>query len=210
MLKKIASIITMSIILVFLFSAPLSAASGSARVFYNTNLTIGVTSSINTKLNGTGYSSTLTADPTTAAVLNSFGNNKVVHVSSHAAPGVLALLNGNVTANQISNQYTSLPTTKFVFLAGCKTAVSSTTNGDLDNNLYSLGVDSTLAFSQNISASTSTDGIHIFISQFYNQSIDNLYSTSTSASNALSYIYAVTGQYYGANSMVLKGNTYIY
>lgn len=205
MKKRFKVGIAIVLLLATVFSQAIFAASGLAKVYYNTNLSIGTTTNIRSILSNMGYTATQAVNPSPTVVLNAFGDSKVVHVLSHGAPGTIAMVNGSVTANQIRNKYSSL-STQFVFLEGCQMASSSSSNGDLDDTLYGLGVKCTLAFRNNVSASTDSDGVHYFAHLLYQDINSNNWSVSTSAATAMSTLYNRYGNYYGVDSMVIRNS----
>ena len=68
---------------------PLPDLSMPARVYYNSNLTYGTTSSIKYYLECMDYDVSLAANPSEANLLAAFGSNRVLHMLGHGVRGAM-------------------------------------------------------------------------------------------------------------------------
>ena len=85
-------------------------------------------------------------------------------------------------------------------------ALPSSTHGDLDDTLYNLGVQCTVAFKESVSAGTDFDGVHYFAKVFYLR-LSAGYDAETAileAAIAMDDVYP--GNNAKTESVVLKGN----
>ncbi len=218
-MRKLPYILLIFILIALFSFQPVYAATGNAAVYYFTytgSLFAGQTSSIQSYLQNTGYSTTRSANQSALNIRNSIGQNKIIHIWAHGQAGAQTCANStyltadynNPTIYYALNYYTSLPSCKLIFFEGCSTANYSNTYGDLDNYAYySKGVDSTIAYSNTIYVTSEGWGCTYFSMMVYSYACNNSYNISNATTSALSDTYLLYGQYYGTNSVVVRGGS---
>lgn len=203
-MRRKGSLICAILLMSAILASSVYAASGSAKVYYNSDLSVGTTSSINTYLNGIGYSSSRSSNPSKSVINNSFKNNKVVHILSHGLDGggAIQASDGWLYTTNMSGDYSGC---KLAFLEICQGAKSNSTYGAVSSRCKTLGVTSTIAFKNNISAIGSDDGIHFFAKRVYYYLCNNAQTISAAVSVAKTELYNRYGEYYGADSCQTYG-----
>lgn len=154
--KRIFAIIVLSLALIMIGS-PAVAASGTAKVYYNTSLSKGTTSGINSYLTTMGYSSSTSNIPTVNTLKSQLSSAKLIHVLSHGAAGLTVCSNGDLAHTNIG----STSNLKFAFMETCNSGTPSgsySTAGMIKAN----GASSSIGFDGTISASTASNGCHYF------------------------------------------------
>lgn len=193
----------MLIIIVGYTTHPALAGSGSAYLFYNTNkLSAGRINDISNILSGRGYSTSVAANPSKSTVKNRIMSGYIFYFSTHGSPGSISCSDGSLTAKELA--YSPL---RMAYLSACQAANSSSTNGSFMTKFEQLGVLQIVAFSQNVSASTSTNGIHYFnygVFAYLSQG----YTLASAATTAKAAVYNAYGSYYGCDSVVYRGGAY--
>jgi hypothetical protein len=217
MKKKIFIVILMAFLCSSLLTTSVFAATGVARVYYYTGTGAngpGTTSTINSYLTNMGYSSVRVADSGPAVVTLALSTSKVVHILAHGQGGTtpgggIQCVTGSgnpsdwIWANNLSS---SMSQAKLIFFECCYGACANPTNGRLDNKCISLGAQSTIAFTSEISAVGNTDGIHYFSRLvYYYLSLGN--SVQSSVSSAQQGVWMYYGAYYGADNCVVNGGS---
>ena len=156
--------------LLFSYCQNFYAVGSVGKVYYFTGdnrLGPGTSSYIVSKLSGMEYSASRYANSSRSTLLNSFGNSQVLHILTHGGSGKIYI--GKVANNiyisysNINSNYISLSNLKFVFLEACSVASSNS----MQNTLRDLGVSSSLAFKDTVTAGSDSDGIHYFAKRVY-------------------------------------------
>lgn len=173
------------------------AATGTARVFYNSSLSVGMSAEIKDFLTQYGYMSTLVADPkklTVRAALHL--NNKVVFFHTHGSTTpLLVCSNGNLYPSDITYSNNSL-----TYLSTCYSAYPPNSTSSFRGRMASLGVPMTVGFRSTISAVGSSDGIHYFNWDTFRR-LKSGYQLGHAIEVAKSRTYNTFGGYYGCNSV---------
>lgn len=198
--KRVISILVICIMCIS-FCIPSGAASGTAKVYYNSSLSVGTTSGINSHLTTMGYSSTRSSLPTVNTLKSQLSSAKVIHILTHGNAG-------STTCSDGSLAHTSIGTTSNLKFAFLETCYSGTTSGSYSTagKIKSNGASATIGFDGTISASTASNGSHYFALVFYATAI-NGYTVQQSASSALSQLYSNQGSYYGCQNYVVFGGS---
>ena len=175
--------------------------------YYTTTLGPGTTQSIATLLSQEGYSTQRAYDVNAPhdRVLYTLEHKRIFHILTHGLPGRIDVYNGGILyANEITQVSSDL---KMVFFESCYSAVNGGSGyGRLDTKCRSLS-DYTcisIAFSDTITASNSTDGIHAFALKVY-QYLAQGYTASQAVIQAKAYLLATYGTYYGSDYTVVGG-----
>ena len=157
-----------------------------------------------------GYSYYFFKDSTKTNFYNALENYNVVLIHTHGAEGLFTLSNNiRVTANDIKNRDGLVCNAKLVYISACKSGATSSTYGNIGSVLCAKapvpGSNAVIAFKENISASTNSDGIH-----YFNQKVIGYMANGTilyqAIAKAKADLYNSTGKYYGADSCVFYGN----
>lgn len=192
----------------FVLSTP-PTQSKYAELYFNTNLLLshetGEANIMNGILTSSGYLFNSGYNPSAITLLQSFKRDKIVHYLGHGSAGYIDNQFGKVSGNEILVNVTNCPA-NFVYLEACLTANPSEEFGDVDDALYQVGADSTLAFSLKVSASNLTNGIHYFSTQLFKHMFEEHINLVTSADFAAQDLYDTYGSYYGADSRQIHGN----
>ena len=201
-MRKMAVSVAVGALIFFVINV--YAASGTCKVYYNSSLAVGESYSINTLLSYIGYSSSVSADPSTTTLNNTIkSSNKIMFIHTHGGPGCLECAGASylyvtsMTSSGLSMAY----------LSACKSAAWSTTYGtSTAYKLNTLGVPRVVGFTNNIYASSQTNGIHRFNLEFFSF-LTNGYSLANSAIYAKQALYNAEGSYSGADSVVVYGGS---
>ncbi|WP_434311584.1 hypothetical protein [Hominifimenecus sp. rT4P-3] len=194
--------------LLFGYGQELHAVTGAAKLYYFTGggdcLGPGSTSSIKSRLSGMEYSAVRYSNSSKSTVLNAFGSSKVFHILTHGSAGRFSIgdtsNNIRITYSEIQSKYSSLSNLKFVFLEACSVAA----NSNMQDTLKSLGVSSSLAFKDTITAGTDSDGIHYYANRVYYYLAQGR-TTSYAALKAKAETYEKYAKYYGSDSYSIYG-----
>ena len=195
------------LITVILTSTHVSASSGNSYIFFfvgtDGELGEGTTYGIRIWLNAIGYTAYRYQNFTKSSILTMMGSCKTFHILTHGGAGFF-WIGGNsgtyITHTEITNAYSSLAGLKFAFFEACQ--IGSTTT--FQNALADLGVNSSLAFRENVSASTQSDGIHYFAERFYCYAYSG-YSVYASVTYAKADTYNAYSNYYGCDKWRIYG-----
>ena len=177
------------------------AYNGSARVYYNSSLSIGLTSSINSRLNSYGYSSLRSGDPSTGVLSTALSSScNAVFIHTHGNNGLLTCSNGYLYSSSLT--YSDIG---FAYLSACYSARPASSVNSFRGKMESLGVPLTLGFKNTISASTSSNGIHYYNDQVYYYMTSMNFSLLVSTASAKADMYSAYGAYYGAEYAEFSG-----
>ena len=216
--KFLVTIFSAILLSVFL-SSNVFAASGYARVYYFTGtgaLGSGTTSTISSYLTNMGYSSARGLNNTVSTITSAFSSREVVHILCHGyyadsthKGGGLQCVPGSLNpvdwiwANNLTN---SMSQAELFFFESCYSGCTNPSNGRLDSTCIGLGAQSTIAFVNEITASSSSDGIHYFSQRVYYY-LGQGYDITTSVYYAQTNTINMYGSYYGADSCVVQGGS---
>lgn len=231
MFKKSFTVGIVTLCFIFLLLQPAYALGGNVGV-YDFSQTPQIPSNaltIASYFNFVGFSATSYYNSNASSVRSSLYGQKIAHINGHGGPGVITCgYNGatkikatgtsDSTYYSLSDTYggTGLPTTKFIFFDGCSTSQYSSTYGDLDNYCYySLGVDSTLAYSSSVYFTTGNPnvGCALFSKQFFSYSLLSTIKKTidNSVVEARSDVFLTDGWTCGTeNAVTFGGSGYIY
>jgi len=187
------------------FTAHAITSSGTARIYYLSSLSCGLTTSIKNRLTSYGYSASVTADPSTAALSSALcGSNKIVFVHTHGGynpPRLRCASNALLYASNLSSS-----NLKFAYLSACYSAKYDSSLGySFRSKMTLLGVPMTVGFTGVITASTDSNKIHYFNDRVF------LYLTNGhTLSNAIHYAkadtYSLYHSYCGAETIEYSGS----
>ena len=194
--------------ILFAFTAILpdavNASSGSVKLYYNSNLSVGLTTSMQILLSGQGYSAAVSPDPSTTTLSAALsGINKIVFVHSYgsSASPIIQCSNGNLTPGAVTSS-----NIKFAYLSTCYSSKVYSSGVSFRQRMTALGVPMTVGFQDTISATYSYDGIH-----FFNNRVISYMTQGYTLINALSMAQADTysswGTFAGSNFVVFTGGT---
>ncbi|SEG41530.1 CHAT domain-containing protein [Eubacterium ruminantium] len=194
----------------FLGMIEISASSYLASGFYRSDFTKGIGYSGPTAFySNLGYSRSTYSNSTSSNWKSVTENSEVEFIHTHGANGYFTLSSStDISGNMIQSMSFS-DTPKLVYISACYAGNNSTTYGNVGQALVNKGVDSVVAFTSTISATSSTNGIHKFNLKVAIKLCYNHNNLSTALSNSLAEIYAEDGEYWGANNKVVYGSNYI-
>ena len=208
MKKMINLILSTLLFVVFIFVGSVVAATSQSTTtvgFYRSDHTKGIANEGPKHLATHGYSYNIYADASVSQFISALANKDVIFVNSHGSAGMITLsTSSSVTGNQIVAS-SFLSNAELVYLSTCQTGMHSNTNGNFCSALVNKGVDTVVAFTQNITASTDTDGIHRFNSIVVYKLICG-YSVYDALETAKIQIYSESMRYWGADSYVIYGS----
>ncbi len=156
---------------------------------------------------GIGYNiSSYHVDASAATFKKSLQNREVVLLHSHGSTGYVTLSSTEKVYGTTVASWTDTLSAKLLYLSACKAGAQSSTYGFLPYELTKKGVRTVVSFKENISASSTTNGIH----QFNLIAITNMTQGYTvSQSMALAYTtfrgMCTSGNYWGADSYQITG-----
>lgn len=209
-MKKICHVILSSMLfVVFVFVGSSFAATNknpTAVGFYLSTFTKGIADEGPKHLSTHGYYYNIYADADVSQFTSALTNKDVIFVHTHGAPGLFQLSPSvYVYGNQIASSSIS-SNAKLVYLSACKAGLSGSAYGNIGSAMVNKGVDSVAAFTEYISASTDTNGIHRFNSIVVYKLV-NGYSIYSALASAKIQIYDETNKYWGADSYIIYGNS---
>ncbi len=114
------------------------------------------------------------------------------------------MLKVNITSNTIISASFS-NNARLVYISACKTGANSTSSNNVCNALIYKVVSTVVAFEENISQTTATDGCNRFNSIFVYKWI-NGYTVYEALRAAKEQIYTESGSYWGTDSYIVFGN----
>lgn len=208
-MKKACSFICITVLFaafVFLGSAAASTSSKpTVAGFYRSDFVKGVADEGPKHLATHGYSYNIYSDASFSRFKSALENDDVIFVHSHGAEGLFTLSPSvYVYGNQIASA--SIPAdATLVYLSACKTGLSSSTYGNVGSALVNKGVDSVVAFTENVSAITDADGIHRFNSIVVYKLVSG-YSVYSALFQAKIQIFDESEKYWGADSYIIYGS----
>lgn len=191
---------------VFVGSAAASTSKSATAVgFYRSDFTKGIADEGPKHLSTHGYSYNIYSDADVSKFKSALTNNDVIFIHSHGAEGLFTLSPSvYVYGNQIASASISSNAT-LVYISACKTGLSSSIYGNVGSALVNKGVDSVVAFTENVSASTDTDGIHRFNSIVVYKLVCG-YSIYSALFSAKIQIFDESDKYWGADSYIIYGS----
>jgi len=207
-MKKTKSILCLLMSICILASASTVFGTSYAKLYYFTGSGQngpGVTSSVKTLLSDNGYSASRYSNKSKSTVISGMAASTVFHILTHGSSGSFSASDGSITASTITGQVSSLSGLTFAFIEACNTGSSSS----FLNTLSSLGVTCSLSFSNEITASSDSNGIHYFTKRVYDWMLVGGYSASNAVIKAKTDTWNAYTAYYGCNYYVLRNNTYI-
>lgn len=208
-MKKVCSFICITVLFaafVFLGSAAASTSSKPTAVgFYRSDFTKGIADEGPKHLSVHGYSYNIYSDASFSKFKSALENDDVIFIHSHGAEGLFTLsLSVRIYGNQIASA--SIPAdATLVYLSACKTGLSSSTYGNVGSALVNKGVDSVVAFTENVTAITDADGIHRFNSIVVYKLVSG-YSVYSALFMAKIQIFDESEKYWGADSYIIYGS----
>lgn len=208
MKKFYYTIFSVILFVAFVFVGSATAAtnkSGTAVGFYRSDFVKGIADEGPKQLSTHGYSYNIYSDAGVSQFTSALINKDVIFIHSHGAEGLFTLSPSvRVYGNQIASSSISSNAT-LVYISACKTGLSSSTYGNVGSALVNKGVDSVVAFTEDVTAITDTDGIHRFNSIVVYK-LANGYSISSALMAANKQIYDESNKYWGADSYIIYGS----
>lgn len=194
------------VVFVFLGSSVAAISESPTAVgFYRSDFIKGVADEGPKHLATHGYSYNIYSDASMSKFKSALINDDVIFVHSHGAEGLFTLSPSvRIYGNKIASASISADA-KLVYLSACKTGLSSSTYGNVGSALVNKGVDSVVAFTENVSAITDTDGIHRFNSIVVYKLV-NGYSIYSALFQAKIQIFDESEKYWGADSYIIYGS----
>lgn len=200
--KKLFSFVIMCIIMLT-FCLPNIAASGVAKVYYNSGLSVGTTSAISGMLSNVGYSTSRANLPTVATLKSALNSAKIVHVLSHGGPGTTTCSNGSLSHTSIG----STSNLTFAFMETCYSAKPAANGLSTAGAIKSNGAKASLGFEETIIAVGADDGVHYFAHVFYTGACNYGYTVQQAAASALTQLYSHEGGYSNCQHYVVFGGS---
>ena len=185
-----------------------SVAEGTTKSvsgFYRSDFTKGVAYDGSMQLSTHGYGYSIYSDASTSRFRTELTDSDVILIHTHGSAGYFTLASGVTVSGPIINSMSFSPKTNLIYISACKTGLSGT-SGNVCSALCNKGVDTVAAFEENVTASTDTNGIHRYNSLVIYK-LSNGYTISAAMSSAKSQIYAESGNYWGADSYVIYGDS---
>lgn len=168
------------------------------------------------ELSSMGYSGTYHWNEAAGTALNMMPSDQVFFFVGHAGPGFINYEKNGVLTSLTANNpglarisslsYSDLNDMALAVYMGCDTANTDSTNGNLLSTSTSLGVDTAMGFSQDITSPQ----VGYWSGRFWNY-LDNGYSVSQAAGAADADNQANFGywQQGGMDYRVIQGNNYL-
>lgn len=181
-----------------MFFKYLTRVRGNGKAFSMRSLSPGTASNIAyTMGSNMGYEKCLGYDLTVREMRFALGNTGIIFSHSHGDQNMIALNDGSLSASSISSGW--LSDVDLVYISACKAGAT------LVPTLYNTGgAQSAVGFINNITASTSSDGIHYFNLHFF-QYLSTGYTIGGAIYRAKLDLYLQQGSYYGSDSAVYYG-----
>lgn len=211
MKKKI--IFSLILVVAFLLSINIGSLYAEVRAtkttagFYRSDIDNngGIATNGTGQLTTKGYSRTLYVDSNIPTFLASLTNDDVIFVNSHGNTGFFTLAPGVRVEGSVISSTNVTANTRLVYISACRTGENYTSSTNVCNVMRNKGVDTVVAFKENVTMDSVTGGCDRFDSIFvYKWGVG--YSVAQSISLAKSQIYSETGQYWGTDSYVIFGN----
>lgn len=175
----------------------MTLAFGDAKAFAMSSLSISTTDEICEIMCDMGYDATYKYDLYRNAMKFAFYNSTVIYTHSHGGDSCIQLKDGYLYATQIDEDQMS--DVDLVYVSACQAG------GTFANALYYIGgANAVVGFTENISATTDTNGIHYFNKQFFTY-LNLGYSLTKAKTYALRDIENEYGAYSGADSIEIYG-----
>lgn len=212
-MKKVINKVILNLCLMVVFCVSFIIGTSSVKAankrvvgIYRGDFVKGIAYTGTMTLASNGYTSEMYEDISLQSFLYELMRSDVIFIHTHGAPGLFTFTSSSrITGNEILSKTVDAKV-KLFYLSACQSGKKSTTNGNVGTALLEKGVTSVVAFQENISAGSDTDGIHRFNSLVvYRLTKGDILQTALST--ALSQLFAESGGYYGADSYIIYGDS---
>lgn len=172
--------------------------------FYRSDFTKGIAESGPKSLSSNGYDYHIYKDGNASDLRSAIINDDVIFFHTHGSAGKFTLSSSvTVTASMIGAM-APVSDAELIYISACKTGLNGA-QGNVCTALQKEGVKSIVAFKNNVSASTDTNGIHRFNQIVVDKMISER-GLGESLAMAKIQILEESGSYWGADSYVIYGS----